>query len=193
MRTAAPTLHSSLRALRGVAAVVVAVGYLAALNATAIGHGWRLVPHLALEHGSAIAAPGVLESRQTGAADETGAVILTTLRNTHRHGGHVHSHGPHSSEADTLPTSRTHARSTSESGVALEGDFHEHDGMVHSHGPPPAEETAVAVVSLDKHRPSSSATVPAAPTSALHSVLEVGEGFTTRGRDVETPPPIGWS
>ena len=189
MRPAAPTSRLSLRVLRGAAAVVVAVGYLAALNATAIGHGWRLAPHLALEHGPAVAAPGVLED-----ADLEGGpgVVLTTLRDVHRHGGHAHTHGPAHADLEDASPSRTHTHSAplSRTRRDLEGDLHEHDGVLHSHRAPPPEPDVVVTLTLDKHRPAQGAAVPTPSARPSLGALEVGEAFATRGTDVETPPPV---
>ena len=175
MRAGAPTLTRS-RALRGAAAVVVAVGYLAALSATSIGNGWRLVPHLALEHGATVEAPRVLE-------DESGPVVLTTLRAVHRHGGHAHTHSLEGA------TSRT-ARHLEDAHSDLEGDVHEHDGVAHSHRAPPDETALVTTVALDKHRPAGSAAVPGPAVRDLSGFGEARETLGTQTTDVETPPPI---
>ncbi len=183
MSIATLSLRSRSRVLRGTVAVVVALGYFAALGATSMGHGWQVLTHLALEHGQPILeAPRVIEDVTVG------AVVLTTLRApTHHHGGHAHSHGRDLEDAHGLgafPASRPEQVETHD----LE-DIHEHDGTLHSHQEP-AEPAVTLTVSLDKHRLPTTLTLAAFSAPRLAD-LEVGvERLESIDRPVETPPPI---
>ncbi len=181
------------RALRGALAVAVLVGYLAAWGGTAAGHGWRLAPHLALEHARppAPAAPHVVGDVAPGAH------VLPTLRpeERHTHGGrsHGHKHGEERHERDeaqglapapdVFPAGQTVL-------AEANGGLHEHDGVTHSHDEPPSVPAVLVTVSLDKHRLPATSAVPAPPALAVAAFGDDAEALESIDLSVETPPPI---
>ncbi|WP_420455836.1 hypothetical protein [Rubrivirga sp.] len=180
------TVTRQTRALRGALAVAVLAGYLAAWGGTSAGHGWRLAPHLALDHArpAVPAAPHVLGDTAPGLG------VLPTLRPDagHTHGGRAHSHGHgeahgHAPDPDVFPAGRPVLADDT-------GGLHEHDGVLHSHREPPPEPAVLVTVAVDKHRLPATPVVPAPPPP---TVADLGDGtvaLESIGSSVETPPPI---
>ena len=162
-------------------------GYLAAWGGTAAGHGWRLAPHIALEHAGVPTLPDVVAGGQAHR-------VLPTLRptGTHAHGGHKHTHGGHAHSHESEFARPAGGAFPAGRAAQAHDDhpLHEHDGVFHSHDAPTPAPAVAATVALDKHRLPTTPDVPAPPASTL---ADLGDGAgppESIDSSVETPPPI---